>query len=170
MTATETGECHESAYGRGDIWLSVNFDLPQTEHYPTVRFVSPAELAVLRYRGLAAARAEDDVISLYQDLTQTILLRTGWDAGNVADLSALVHELAHHLQSEARSDTLCPEAREELAFKAQEQWLGLFGSDLKSVRAGRLQRENEDPLPALLSWWFSGRPIGARAYHVDVST
>ena len=37
------------------LWLAANFDLPPTEHYPTVRFVSPAELAVLRYRSLAAA-------------------------------------------------------------------------------------------------------------------
>lgn len=113
------------------LWLAANFDLPPTEHYPTVRFVSPAELAVLRYRSLAAASHEDDVISLYQDSTETILLRAGWDAGNVADLSALVHELAHHLQSEAQLGYMCPEAREELAFKAQEQWLGLFGSDLE---------------------------------------
>jgi len=75
--------------------------------------------------GRAVAGAQDDVISLYQDGTETILLRTGWDASNIADLSAFLHELVHHLQNDASLKYACPEAREELAFKAQQRWLSL---------------------------------------------
>jgi hypothetical protein len=38
--------------------------------------------------------------------------------------------MVHHLQNVGQLQFACPEEREELAYKAQDQWLGLFGHDL----------------------------------------
>jgi hypothetical protein len=44
-------------------------------------------------------------------------------------LSVLVHELAHHLQNVGDAKFACPQKREQVAYKAQAKWLGLFGRD-----------------------------------------
>jgi hypothetical protein len=44
----------------------------------------------------------------------------------------LVHELAHHMQSAAGLEYPCPQEREKLAYKAQDEWLHLFGRSLES--------------------------------------
>src|SRR6185503_4329912 len=71
-----------------------------------------------------------DVVSLYEDEVRTIHLPTGWSGTTAAELSMLVHEMVHHMQNGAELKYECPEAREELAFTAQERWLSLFGTDL----------------------------------------
>jgi hypothetical protein len=42
----------------------------------------------------------------------------------------LVHEMVHHLQNVGQLKFACPQEREKLAYKAQDGWLALFGSDL----------------------------------------
>jgi len=39
--------------------------------------------------------------------------------------------MVHHLQNVGQLKFECPQAREEIAYKAQNQWLGLFGHDLE---------------------------------------
>jgi hypothetical protein len=56
--------------------------------------------------------------------------RLRWTGKTPAELSILVHEMVHHLQNVGQLQFACPEEREELAYKAQDQWLGLFGHDL----------------------------------------
>jgi hypothetical protein len=55
-----------------------------------------------------------------------------WTGRSAAELSVLVHELVHHLQEAAELRYECPAAREQLAYAAQERWLGLFGLSLSS--------------------------------------
>ena len=38
--------------------------------------------------------------------------------------------MVHHLQNVGELKFECPQEREQLAYKAQERWLGLFGRDL----------------------------------------
>jgi hypothetical protein len=40
--------------------------------------------------------------------------------------------MVHHLQGATRTKYECPQAREQLAYAAQEKWLALFGTDLNS--------------------------------------
>ena len=40
--------------------------------------------------------------------------------------------MVHHLQNVGKLKFECPQEREQLAYKAQEKWLGLFGRDLLS--------------------------------------
>jgi len=124
-------------------WLSIEFDLPILGRHPRIELVPPAEIAALRYRGhfpnagterklngASAASPERDVVAVYSDSARTIYLRDEWTGRTPAELSVLVHEMVHHLQNLAGLKYECPQAREKLAYLAQERWLGLFGHDL----------------------------------------
>ena len=129
------------------LWLSANFGLPATFELPHVEYVSAAKISALRHRGLAApqfqagdmvakeGRAAEpgrrEVVAVYEDATKTIYLPEGWTADSPANLSVLVHEMVHHLQNVAHQKFFCPQEREELAYKAQQRWLELFGHDLE---------------------------------------
>jgi hypothetical protein len=63
--------------------------------------------------------------------SKTIFLLNGWEGKTPAELSILAHEMVHHLQNVGQLKFECPEEREELAYKAQESWLHLFGHDLE---------------------------------------
>jgi hypothetical protein len=123
-------------------WLSSNFDLPATSERPFVKIVPPSEIAALRYGALLFAQTPNGptltrnadnsrtVVAVYNDRTRTILLPKGWTGTTPAELSVLVHEMVHHLQNMAGLKFECPQAREKVAFFAQERWLRMFGSDL----------------------------------------
>jgi Domain of unknown function (DUF6647) len=125
-------------------WLSRELDLPAIERYPAVAIVSADAITSLRYRGLlppgsrAGAGAEmarpstDDTLAIYADDSQTIYLAEGWSGRTPADLSVLVHEMVHHVQNVQGLKHECPQAREKLAYRAQDRWLALFGHSLET--------------------------------------
>lgn len=126
-----------------ETWLSIEFDLPVLRNHPRIELVPPAEIAALRYQGRfpnagteratngpSAAPSDRDTVAVYSDSTRTIYLAENWTGGTPAELSVLVHEMVHHLQSLAGLKYECPQAREKLAYTAQERWLALFGHDL----------------------------------------
>lgn len=122
-------------------WLSSNFDLPAISGHPRIRFVSPAEMAAIRYRGLGAslqARVVSDeqwlekmrdVMALYEDAGRTIYLREGWTGATPGEMSVLVHEMVHHLQNVAGEKFECAQAREKPAYAAQKRWMEQAGRD-----------------------------------------
>ena len=90
-----------------------------------------AEKNKLRTGDVSASEISWDIISLYSNESKTIFLLDGWTGKTPAELSILVHEMVHHLQNVGQLKFACPEEREELAYKAQESWLHLFGHDLE---------------------------------------
>jgi hypothetical protein len=123
-------------------WLVVQFDLPLAQGHPRIELVPAAKIAALRYRGLAPnarteivssvqAASERDIVAVYSDAAHTIYLPEGWTGSTAAELSILVHEMVHHLQNAGRLTYECPQAREKVAYMAQERWLGLFGRSLE---------------------------------------
>jgi len=118
------------------IWLSLSFELPPATQPPNVRFAAPEAMLALRYRGVAAdhwaVSGPADIMAVYDDESRTIYLREDWRGDTAADLSIVVHEMAHHLQNVASLRFPCNEAREKQAFEAQDQWLALFGKDLET--------------------------------------
>jgi hypothetical protein len=95
-------------------WLSINFGLPAIHEHPRVDFVSSAQMLEVRYSRLASNRPEPDaataehlalheaghgVHAIYDDLSRTIYLPEGWTGATPAEVSVLVHELVHHLQT-----------------------------------------------------------------------
>jgi hypothetical protein len=122
-------------------WLSNNFELPKNHAYPAIKFEPALKIATFRYTGLVSDRPEDtavvplgqrETVASYDPLTRTIILPEGWTGDTPADLSILVHEMVHHLQYAARIKYECMQASEELAYAAQDKWLGLFGRDLST--------------------------------------
>lgn len=119
------------------LWLSINFPLPANLNHPGIKFVSEAEMIAplnknqLRRSDVSASEISSDIVSLYSNESKTIFLLDGWTGKTPAELSILVHEMVHHLQNVGQLKFACPEEREELAYKAQESWLHLFGHDLE---------------------------------------
>ena len=126
-------------------WLSINYGLPATGDMPAVRFAPPMEIAFLSY-GAFTVEAQREVVARYAALPlgerrevvaaydtrrDTILLPEGWSVRTPAEVSMLVHEMVHHLQTVAGLHYACPEEREALAYEAQGKWLKQFGTNLE---------------------------------------
>jgi hypothetical protein len=120
------------------LWLSTNFGLPASYDHPQVEFVPETKIVEIRYKGFVGWQlqvgsvppGQRTTVSVYDDATKTIYLPDAWTGDTPADLSILVHEVVHHLQNVGKLKFECPQEREQLAYKAQERWLGLFGRDL----------------------------------------
>jgi hypothetical protein len=93
--------------------------------------IAPLKKNKLRTGDVSASEISSDIVSLYSNESKTIFLLDGWTGKTPAELSILVHEMVHHLQNVGQLKFACPEEREELAYKAQESWLHLFGHDLE---------------------------------------
>ena len=122
-------------------WLSLSTGLPAADEHPRIVLVPPAQMVAMRHRGHvpgSAARADRHELrsgaigleALYDDTTRTIYLRDTWTGATPAEVSVLVHEMTHHLQNVAGLKYECPQAREELAYRAQERWLARSGRSL----------------------------------------
>jgi Domain of unknown function (DUF6647) len=126
-------------------WLSINYGLPATDDIPEVRFAPPIEITFLHYQAFTAPARERvladqnaipadkrrEVVSVYDTLRGVILLPDGWTGRTPAELSVLVHEMVHHLQTVAELRYACPAEREKLAYEAQERWLEQFHTSLE---------------------------------------
>ncbi len=121
-------------------WLAANLDMPLVVDPPRIVFESPSVIAALPFkarlsdevsdasdRSSGSAQAQQSaIVALYGDTERTIYLPKGWSGRTPAELSILVHEMAHHIQHVSRLYYGCPEAREQLAFAARDRWLRLF--------------------------------------------
>jgi len=126
-------------------WLSAEFGLPEIRDLPRIAVVSELRLQSLRMNKVtsatgSAAKINDmhitamdvsDVVALYVDVSRTIYLRQGWNTSAPSALSVVVHEMVHHLQNVAEMKFACPQAREKLAYDAQDRWLAQFGMSLE---------------------------------------
>jgi len=112
-------------------WLSANFDLPAASRLPRVQITAAKRIAATRYGSVPPDRRRD-VIAIYDDKSETIRVAEGWTGRTHADISIIVHEMVHHLQNLDRRSHPCPQAREKLAYAAQEKWLRLFHRSLAS--------------------------------------
>ena len=123
-------------------WLAANFGLPSSKRVPAVQFVAQSRLVEIRYRDqqpspdvssirhTGAGEDSDAIIALYDASGPTIFVTTEWRGDNPADRSVLVHEMVHHLQHEGRHHFGCPQARERVAYAAQDRWLTDHGLSL----------------------------------------
>lgn len=122
-------------------WLSANFALPESHSHPQIILVATETMQAERLhvagrrqpeysRTSAAATSTPQVEAFYDDTTNTIYLPRDWSGNTPAELSVLVHEMVHHLQSVAGLKYACPQEREKVAYLAQDKWLGQFGLNL----------------------------------------
>lgn len=86
---------------------------------------------VLQRSHVELGSADDEVRDCARRcIVRTFEIRLGQRDATPAQMSVLVHEMVHHLQSAARLRYACPEEREALAYAAQEQWLRMHGRTL----------------------------------------
>lgn len=111
------------------VWLASNFELPARFEVPELVFVSPEQLAELRY-GPDARSEPGEVVAVYSDDEVAIYLDRDWDGRTPEGLSVVVHEMVHHLQNAGGMRFACPGEREVLAYEAQDKFLRLFGGSL----------------------------------------
>jgi len=121
-----------SLLGTVMLWLATNFDLAFSAEPPALVTVPDTELVAMRY-GVGTAVRPGEVVAVYDDPGRTIYLSDSWTGSTPAELSVLVHEMVHHLQSVSDMRFACPAEREVVAYRAQEAWLGLFGESLESA-------------------------------------
>jgi hypothetical protein len=124
------------------LWLSANFSLPMVPDHPHVERVPSARIFAILTRGVASDKftspappyqaGSGSVVSVYDDTAKTIYLPQDWTGATPAELSVLVHEMVHHAQNALGLKYQCMQEREQLAYLAQERWLGLFGRSLAS--------------------------------------
>jgi hypothetical protein len=112
-------------------WLSENFDLPAKWEQPRIEFVSGERLAALRFGSVPLDRRRE-VVAVYHDAKRTIFLARDWTGRTPAEESVLVHEMVHHLQNLDGKIFACAEAREYMAYEAQDRWLKRSGRSLQS--------------------------------------
>ena len=135
-------------------WLSVNYQLGHTAEHPDIVFAPESQITDhwvsrtgalsfvdtdMRPRGnLPSARDSDlltkdgKVFAFYDEPGRTIYLTDEWRADSPAHTSVLVHELVHHLQHLQGKEYRCPAAREQLAYRAQQDWLSMFDTTLEA--------------------------------------
>ncbi|MEP2120713.1 MAG: DUF6647 family protein [Bauldia litoralis] len=129
--ATE-GQDSPSVIGAIELWLVANFDLEPATRSPDLAKVAPARLVEIRY-GPASSVSPGAVMGAYDKASHTIYLSETWDGRTPEQLSVLVHEMVHHLQASNETRFACPAERERLAYRAQDEWLRLFGLDLEAA-------------------------------------
>jgi hypothetical protein len=126
-------------------WLSINAGLPATYDFPEVGFASEREIALIHLQELTPEERQNalavydslpegerrSVVAVYDTRRRKIVLPEGWLGRSPAELSMLVHEMAHYLQAEAGLRYACSEEREKVAYAAQEKWLADFNTTLQ---------------------------------------
>lgn len=115
-------------------WAAAHTGLPVPDEMPTYRFYDRCEIH--RYvmdDGTAECKEGEGTYAAYDHRTNTLFLQDNWHAGDNYHVSALLHELVHHMQAKAgitRDTVACiPGEIERPAYEAQIAWLEAAGLD-----------------------------------------
>ncbi len=118
-------------------WIVDVSGMQAPEEPPRFRLMSPAALMAEAFTAAEGAKkafrppsGSPTIEALYDRRHSTILLPDGWHP-NPIYLSALAHELVHHIQAQADYRYACVGAAEAPAYAVQEEWLQLFGTTLE---------------------------------------
>lgn len=120
-------------------WIAAATGLPVPDRPPTVDFASPCQIERL-VTGDALRPCPKTVryVAAYDHRIARITLPKGWNAGDLYDVSTLLHELVHHMQASAgqvidpRKPCSGP-ALEKPAYDAQIAFLEAAGVDALAV-------------------------------------
>lgn len=116
------------------VWASAQTGLPVPDSFPTIRMTDRCEI-VQMYSGNDASCDDDGprAVAIYDPAIKTMYLPQEWQPDNLYHVSMLLHELVHHMQTEAgiNFDTVtCPGKEiEQPAYDAQIAFLEGAGVD-----------------------------------------
>ena len=116
-------------------WASAQLGVVVPDTLPEVVFAPPTEIACIA-KGIEAEDCPSEIDptkmyarALYNTATRIMYLPNTFDSEKYADVSILVHELVHHVQTEYRLSYLCQGALERKAYDLQAKWLDDHGHD-----------------------------------------
>jgi hypothetical protein len=116
-------------------WVAADLGLPMPETLPRVAFADEATMRIIRasVEGIPAVATtpEAEVLGMYDTSSGTIFLPLGWTGQSPAEMSILVHEIVHHLQTLSDERFGCPAEREKRAYEVQGRWLEAHGESLE---------------------------------------
>lgn len=123
-------------------WISNIFALPDMQTLPAIRRIPSEKLALLSGTSTASDRLPDtavmhqrsahEIVAHYNYATKTIYLPVTWSGSTPAEMSILIHLMAHHFQNVGERKYFdCAEEQKAMPYEAQERWLGLYGSSLR---------------------------------------
>jgi len=120
-------------------WITAEFGLPAPRSLPSVVFLHADDLVGGATASGSVAAAADPLVegdgaraaAAYDPRTGEIRLPLGWTGTTVAEMSLLVHEMVHHVQTEMGMRFACVGEREQLAYAAQARWLEAYGGSLR---------------------------------------
>jgi hypothetical protein len=113
-------------------FVAVETGLPAPRELPAVRFEDDAERVRRATEGGATLTGGYAIAALYDPRARVIHLPAGWTGATPAELSVLVHEMTHHLQTAAGLRFACPAEAERAAYAAQARLLELHGGGLEA--------------------------------------
>jgi Domain of unknown function (DUF6647) len=122
-------------------WMSNVFGLAEIQALPDIRRFATGRLTFLSRSGTVSDAFADtsvvdyqrlkwEIAAHYDDSARTIYLPESWDGSTPAQMSVLVHAMAHHFQRVSRKYYDRPQERKYLPYEAQERWLGLYDRSL----------------------------------------
>jgi hypothetical protein len=116
------------------VWAADALGVPPPASPPAIAFTDRRRMARMLRPDAApasAAAAADDVEALYDPAARVVHLPPDWRGASAAEVSVLVHELVHHLQTVSGQRFACPQERERDAYALQARWLERFGGSLE---------------------------------------
>lgn len=117
------------------VWASAQTGLPVPEELPEIAIEKQCEIERLFYDNSERDCGESpiSVQAIYDTRHSRMLLPESWSAKNLYDVSMLVHEIVHHLQTSAgvtpASVSCTGRDLEKPAYDAQIAWLEAAGLD-----------------------------------------
>jgi hypothetical protein len=127
-------------------WMSNVFGLAEIQALPDIRRFATGRLTFLSRSGTVSDAFADtsvvdyqrlkwEIAAHYDDSARTIYLPESWDGSTPAQMSVLVHAIAHHFQRVNRKYYDRPQERKYLPYEAQER-----GSVCTTARWRRISR------------------------------
>jgi hypothetical protein len=112
-------------------WASAHTGLAVPESLPELRHESYCTIQQIVRAGLICS-TDSGPVAAYDFRTSTIYLPDDWRGDDIYHLSALLHELIHHMQAEAgmtMTGSCSGKHVERPAYAAQMDWLAAAGLD-----------------------------------------
>lgn len=113
-------------------FVAVETGLPVPRELPSIRIVNDADRTRHALDGGAKLAGEYAILALYDPRSRVIYLPEGWTGATPAELSVLVHEMTHDLQTAAGLRFACAAEAEKAAYASQARFLALFGRELET--------------------------------------
>lgn len=116
------------------IWIATVTALPVPNAVPEIERLDGRQMWDMLHTDIPyESRGSSDVIAIYNLEKRIMHLRHDWAPKGHKNLSVLVHELVHHMQSEAGKKFACRGEMEREAYEVQIAYLDKYGLKIEEL-------------------------------------